>query len=275
LFDYLVSDREMVLIHRNTKTIQDYDDFIEAVFAWLWQVTDHNLQRVRHHLQRETFPRLDQIVRAKIESIEGLPPFSERDELLRLLSLARSDIRTAVDRVETWFTRASDQAFADYQISVAFEAARATVQSYYSDLELSAAFSGGWGTVMAGHTLPYITKMFSLLLENAAKHSGIKTGTLNLESGIDVADNEMVITIKSPLGPSIDVHELDKRIVEINRDYKRDAAVEAVATERGSGFAKIWNLLEHDLRRAHTIEVSRLDNVFSVQILIDLEGVVS
>ena len=272
LFEYVVTDEDVVRLHQRSRSIGDYDEFLNVVFEWLWNKTDKNLGMVRNALANRIEQRLDEAIAKAMGSAEELSNSQGAAELSRLLGLAREDQRISVHRVVDWFTRAKDQAFADYSISVAFEAGIATVQSYYAELEITSDLEGDWTNLLAGWTLPAITKLFSLLVENAAKHSGITAGTLKLHGEIDWDDNKLSFLISNPLGSDMFVSEIEKKAEEINQNYRRDKATDAVALEGGSGFAKVWNLLEHDLSRQHAIQAEVDNHSFQVQIVMNLEG---
>lgn len=274
LFDYSIPDSVIIRLHTVCRSISDYDEFLSTIIDWLWARTEDNLLSVQDALHSRVRTRIEASVNEALRKADQLPNTNARAEFSRHLALSQGEFKLAVDRVVDWFTRAKDQAFADYMLSVAFEAGCAMVEPYYADLKITNVRKGDWAQEMPGWTLPAITKLFSLLVENAAKHAGFQSGMLRLTASVEFEDNQLTIIVSNPLGETVNLEAVSAKAEEITRDYRREKAADAVALEGGSGYAKIWNLLEHDLKIDHVIETRVREGMFEVVLMMGLAGAV-
>lgn len=159
-------------------------------------------------------------------------------------------------------------------MQVSYEAGLATVQTYYSNLEFVSSLSGADRITMVGWTLPSFVRIFSILIENAAVHSGITDGRLLLRADARIDAGLLVIGVRNTLSPNADLDRVKRKVNAINEDFGRERASNFIREEGGSGYPKIWKILAHDLGGDHALGVSVVDeNEFLVEIMLDTKGI--
>lgn len=274
LFDFTVSPTLVRLIRERCSTQEKFEDFIDAILDTLWNLTENSLENVQYYLSHSIKQEFNDALE-KIQSDLNKMPQSEGISSLRVaVTRVRPEINAAVDRVKSWFVRPSDSEFSDFNLSVAFEAGLATVSSYFTNLDMSPNFEERDSIVLAGSTLPTFARIFTILVENAALHSGTSQGKLNLRGRAFVKDNVLSISVINALDSSVDREKVNLALFRINARFNQEGAEGLVANEGDSGFPKIWRLLTHDLRRAHSLDVSMTDDGdFKVDIQIDARGI--
>jgi hypothetical protein len=129
---------------------------------------------------------------------------------------------------------------------------------------------------MTGRTLPFFARLFSILLDNSAFHSGLTSGTLLLQTAARLEEGVLHLSARNNLASTVDVDHARRQVALINADFGRERASKYIREEGGSGYPKIWKILAHDLGGEHALQVSLTDaNEFLVEIMIEAKGIVS
>jgi len=281
LFDFTVTEVSLQRLQEALDGIDAYEAFVDGVIEFLWAMTNNALAEIRRVLLSQTLARFHSSIDVLQEDLREIANecdwSSDESELSGLLSasnFARADIKAAIERVASWFTLSANNEYFDYSLELSYDAGLATVHSYYSHLTISSSYSGP--TIqMAGWTLPSFTRLFSILLDNAAHHSGIHGGTLMITAEAWIEGGLLYFTVRNPLAPTVDLAQLDRRIAVINDGFNREPASEVISQEGGSGFPKLWKILAHDLGGDHAIYVRLVGGVeFMVEIMIDAKRIV-
>jgi len=274
LFDFSINELEIQILQARVDVAESYDEYQQAVFDVLWAKTQIGLNRVKACLQEETLANFNAaFIRLQSQADEVLSD-DDAANVRQAIILAKPEVLAAVERVASWFNLSKAHEYQDYPIQIAFDVGLATVTSYFSSLQIEASLRGGAGLIMAGWTLPSIARLFLLLMENAALHSGIADGKLTLEVTVNATPGLVELTMINALSDGPGRSNLEVVVNRLNQDFGSEAAQDYVGVERGSGYAKLWKILRHDLRRSYDIEVTLTDsNEFRVDIMFNREGV--
>ena len=116
--------------------------------------------------------------------------------------------------------------------------------------------------------LVYFVDIFFILFENAISKSNVAKDELNINLSITECDDNFIITTTNNCFTEESIDYINK-----NLDFYRDAygdeslIKDTIQEEGGTGFFKIWKILEKDLEIRHDIEFN-LDSssLFSVTI---------
>ena len=129
--------------------------------------------------------------------------------------------------------------------------------------------------MMLGWTLPTFARLFSILIENAAFHSGIGKGQLQLPGEAVRENNRLNVKLRNALAADINLEKVEVTAAKINKTFNMEAATAAIGDEGGSGYPKIFKLLTYDLSREHQLNVRVTpEREFEVEMNIDARGVV-
>jgi hypothetical protein len=260
----------MELLQLRCESINEYEQFVDEVISVMWELTHASLDRVRESLLSEIWQQFQVALGELQGELETATRAYALTALLDAINLARPDIRAAVERVASWFVPSINSEFADYPLQLAYDAGLATVQSYYKDLDVVPDFEGGSDTLMLGWTLPTFARLFSILIENAAFHSGISKGELKLPAKVVCKERRLTIRLRNALSINIDHDRLESRVAQINNTFNSEGVTAAIGNEGGSGYPKIFKLLAYDLGQDHTLNVRVTPKLeFEVEINID------
>lgn len=273
VFDYQLTAVQIQLLEKSIGQCDDFDEFLDGIFQFLFTRTERNLEHVRLVLTNRSLATLLQGL-SSLEAAASTFPF-DASALIIALNATRPEIRSAIERVASWFKLSVSRQYQDYSLRIAFEAAVATVASYYSRIKIRHNYSAAGFISMAGWTLPYFTRIFSIIVENAAVHSGIVEGELELICLATVCDKQLSITVTNQMGEAFDLESLRLRIDELNENFGREAASDYVRLEGKSGYPKIWKILKHDLQRDHKLAVRIAPELrYVVEIVMNAEDIV-
>jgi hypothetical protein len=274
LFDFSISEIDLQFLQKRVDDADTYEEYQQTVFDVLWAMTQLGLNRVKACLHEETLANFNNALGTLQAEADKSLKEDDSASLRQAISLVRPEVLAAVERVSSWFNLSKAHEYQDYPIQIAFDVGLATVTSYFSNLEILASLKGGDGLMMAGWTLPSIARLFLLLMENAALHSGIAEGELTIEVAVNATPDLVELTVINALSDGTGGPDLRTVVDRLNLDFGSEAAQDYVGTERGSGYAKLWKILRHDLRRSYDIEVRLTErNEFRVDIMFNREGV--
>lgn len=275
LFWLSFSETHLWLMRDEVISIDNYEEFVELVLSRLWSMTYQCLDAIQTYLRGPVRQELNAALAQLQQTLSKLTPTEAVSALTVATNLVRPDINSAIERVSSWFVPTAESDFADYPLKIAYEAALATVRSYFRDLDMNPNFSDIPGALLAGPTLPTFVRVFSILIENAALHSGISRGQLRLRGETSCDGDQLIIAVVNGLDPDLERLSLIAKLDRVNSGFNREGAEMAIATEGGSGFPKIWRLLTHDLGRKNSLRASLTDtDELEVLITLDARGIV-
>jgi hypothetical protein len=271
LFIYEGVERVIAPIGAAISKAETYDEFVAEVFASLWKVTEKNLSQVRDKLMMVVLPTFgDALGRLEGELREGgfdqLVP-----ALLTAIPLARLDMQVAIERVASWFTLSSNSEYQDFDLEIAYRAALSSVKTYYSNISIHSAYVSHPGPIMLqGWCLPILARLFFLILDNAAFHGASEVMRLRISTSVALGGNDLLsLKISNTLPGGLDLNRLRSTINSINDAYGEEKAKEMVGQEGGSGYPKMWKLLNFDLGSRHSVRAAQEGSEFVVYVDID------
>lgn len=274
LFAFAVDPIAFQIFQSHVDEVETYDEFLRIAFELLWSVTQIGLNKVQTCLRSESQAIFNAALSELSEEADRHLSRENASAIKQAISLARPEVAAAIERVANWFTLSTSREYQDYPLRIAFDVGVATVASYFSEVNFCVDLDGADEIIMAGWTLPWIPRLFMLLIENAGIHSGISEGDLVITGSASLKEGVLEISISNQLAASVDRLELGATVARLNADFGSKTAEDFVQTERGSGYPKLWKILRHDLRRDYAIEVSVTSDGYQVDIMMNKEGIV-
>jgi hypothetical protein len=246
------------------------------VFASFWKVTERNLSQIRDKLMTFVLPTFGDAL-GRLEADLREARFDETlPALLTAIPLARQDMRAAFERVASWFTLSSNSEYQDFDLEIAYRAALSSVKTYYSNISIDSSYvSHQEPIVLQGWCLPILARLFFLILDNAAFHDANEVMNLRISTAVWLDGSGLLsLKISNTLPRGLDLNRLSATIGSINEAYGEEKAREMVGQEGGSGYPKIWKLLNFDLRSHHSVRATQEGSEFVVYVDIDVTGLV-
>jgi hypothetical protein len=274
LFNYDLSEAAMAAVMHKWSLAPTYDEFLDTVFGSFWDATESNLARIRRHLKGPFLKDLNEIVGTFESSVEKSRLDVELPSLKSAIMLVRSEIRSAVERVENWFTLSGNNEYPDFELEIAFKAGIQTVKTYYKNVDIVESYRTSGAIPLRGWCLPMFARLFFLVLDNAAMHGAKNRENLVIEATAELTSDILSLKLRNDLDEKHDRDEMIKIVSGINSEYGKERAMDLLGEEGGSGYPKIWKLLKTDLNRSHDLSVSYDGNHFDVEIVMNTHGIV-
>lgn len=275
LFVYDMTDTDIAIVESRVDKVYSYDDFVDVVISYLWERTQYCLSSIRSTLETSTLSEFIALIDETDLDLREIGVEEHIPAIHTSLSLVKGEMRSAVERVSSWFTLSSSTEYHDYELELAFQAGIRTVKSYYKNVAINETFLKTKPIQMKGWTLPHLARLFFLLFDNAAEHGAAGRDSLRIDVAAESSQNSLYLHLRNDIGSKADLPAVQSKARTINSDYGQTKSIELLGEEGGSGYPKIWKLLRSDLGRTHDLDVSVADGNFNVQILIDSRGVVA
>jgi hypothetical protein len=274
LFDFRFSESIKHALEKACSRCETYEHFMEILSAVLWKATEANLSKIRECLRLEVAPNLSNALTQLQSDLYTSGIGHILPELNSAIASVRPELGHAVSRVSSWFSLSDDTEFPDYNIGTAFEAGLQTVKSYYSHLRVHSTFASADDIQLKGFTLPLLARLFFIILDNAAFHSGENRSDLSLDASIERDGTTVHMRIINDLADDKDLAAARTSVKSVLEKYSKDRATEYIRLEGGSGYPKIWKLLTYDLRCAHDLDLSiSTDSKFVVDLSFDARSI--
>jgi hypothetical protein len=245
LFEYEGVERILAAIGSTPSKSETYEEFITEVFAFLWRVTEANLFQVRGQLGTKVLRTFSDSIGSLEAKLRWAGFAQSVPGLFAAITLGRQDMRTAVERVASWCTLSSNSEYQDCDLEIAYGAALSSVRTYYSNINIESYYaSRPVALVLLGWCLPILARLFFLILDNAAFHGTNESGYLRIATVVELdGDGSLSLKVSNALPAGFDPTQLALKIENLNATYGKEKARDMVGQEGGSGYPKIWKLL--------------------------------
>ncbi|WP_155643685.1 hypothetical protein [Burkholderia cepacia] len=246
LFNYSVTAVEAYYLQSELGAKALYTDFVAAATRWLWERTEGNLGEIRHKIAEEMRSKaislLEELGKQAIHKcgIESLGDFPDA------LARARAGLMQAFDTVQGWFVRARGATIPSFDLGI-------PVQIASMSLDLQVEFKDDSGLCWNGGILNPFVDAFYILFENAVSKSGLHRSDIVVAVEAKITDGKFVISIENNCAALGDVGEANAKLERYRDPANFHAAVDVAQGEGGSGFFKLWRLLDKDVNVRHLV----------------------
>lgn len=275
LFSYELNTYMLPALEAKWSKLGSYDEFIEAVFDSFWHSTERSLSHVRMTLDQDTLSAMNSALDELEIDLHRLGLDTKIPAITSAITMVRPDVRSAVDRVSSWFTLSGNNEYQDFDLEIPYQAGIQTIKTYYSDVTVRGSYKANKEIVLQGWCLPVFARLLFLLLDNAAEHSTGDSHELDVTVTAELDSGVLLLKVENIIHAGVDSMSVEKVIDEINGRYGQEGQNDLFGKERGTGFAKIWKLLNFDLQKDHFLRVYRVNQTFGVEILMSSTGLIA
>jgi tetratricopeptide (TPR) repeat protein len=265
LFNYSVTAIESFYLQQELGPDPSYTDFVAVATKWLWDRTEQNLKGVQNQLSDDmrlkAFNMVDELGRSVIQKcgVQALGDFPDA------LARARNSLVHAFDTVNGWFTRNRGISIGNFELDIAIQ-----IASLAADADVQ--FDDRTTLVWDGSVLNPLVDVFYILFENCISKSGLHKSIVNIRAYAEQKEASLIVTVENMCQPVQDIERSNSALSRYRITAPRyQAAVDAAQLEGGSGFFKIWRLLEKDMNITHVVQLGYVNhNTFRVELEIPL-----
>ena len=264
VFNFSISPFETYYLESKLPISPSYDDLVQVMVEWLWTRTDHNLVAMKEKLTNEAEPYLASCLEGLKQGVLALDLASTlENEVCNTIDRSKTKLTKQLDLVRSWFTR-GDVIDPDelHELSTIVDIAATA-------LSIDVEFFGYSGCKVSGYALSNMVNLFHILFENALSKSNLERE--NVEIHVECtknSDGTLALFIRNRVNKNID--EIRRTIDFYLEVYGDEELIrDSIQKEGGTGFFKIWKILEKDLRIQHNINIKCSDSgIFSVEFTI-------
>lgn len=267
-YDELIDENDITMLYLDkVSKIVDYVEFVEVIFAYLWEKTEILLEGMREILDGVKRGLAGKINDLESDVIEIVGENNRLDGFLEKTDKAREGISLSVEKVKKWFYRGKcdDE---DFQMRDVFDACKESV-SIHRNIAFSPSVSDNSETWIKGEFFRKISDLFLIFFNNILDYQRESNTDVECEVIIREEDNIINIVISNNLLES-DVPQRKKYIEESRLKLGDPEFCQIASKEKGSGHFKAYNIIHSILpgdKDAFVMDVD--DNRFVVNFKID------
>ncbi len=252
LFDYNTSSLDCFYLQEELPISPSYEDFINVTLKWLWDKTEFNLTQVKNKLKGEAQDQAIKLLDClKEDVLRSKVSESTKHELCNSIERAKQGLKVTIESICSWFTHNDiDDEQEEFDIDIA-------VDIVARSLNLNVETENNIKCLFTERNLFHLVDLFHILLENAVSKSNVSRDVLYIQILINKTfDEKIVIEVKNNFNPTSSIEHLNSSL-----DFYRDAygdeelIADIIQQEGGTGFFKIWKILQKDLEINHSFEV--------------------
>ncbi|MDK2763424.1 MAG: hypothetical protein KYX63_05430 [Alteromonas macleodii] len=268
LFRYSPTNEEIITLQSKIDETCSYGEFITIIEGWLWELTENNLQKIRQYITENISPDITNELREKLAneniSIDAMYEFNNA------LNRANRGLVQNVKTVESWFKRNGVIASKPFDLDIAAQIAS---KALLLDVDLD----NKKNTVLKGFTLSSFVDIFYILYENSISKSGLEKTNLEISHSANLDNNVLTIIYENSCLPYESAEIENHKIREFKDSYgNEEIMMQRIHSEGGTGFAKIWKILQKDLSCFHTMNFGFTErNSFEVVLNIKNNGLIN
>ncbi len=251
---------------------ESFEDFVQGIFAVLWQRTDENLEFIREKIQNDILNQFnayfDEFERDIIHQLGE----QNSEPIRKSIKDCSTEIQTVIQKISRWFKRTEIKA-ADFKLSdlINIVAEYAIKSSWQKRLQLTREIN--FDSSIKGEYKTHFADLIRIFLENIIKHSGENAFDLNCKIISQVEqENILKITIQNNI--------TDKNSLDALRSIWKGETpdTDKLINEGKSGYHKAFKILTSDLKCSKNgclkTNISDDEKLFSVLLSIDIKDLI-
>ncbi|MCG3824313.1 hypothetical protein [Photobacterium damselae] len=266
LFSYKPTDMEIATLQVKINISTSYNDFINMIESWLWDITEENLKNIREYINNNVS---DFIIDGLIENISSIEKLDKSwlYEFTNAANRAKTALRQDVNTIISWFKKTQINTTKDFEFDTAVQIAS---QALLLEIPLNIDES----IVIKGDKLSSFVDILYILYENSISKSKLEKDELecfhsvSLDNGyLKIIYNNKCLEYKSAKDKNNEISDY------INTYGDEEIMMQRLHSEGGTGFAKIWKIIDKDLNKDHELKFWFDDSCFfNVNLNIDIKG---
>ncbi len=250
---------------------ETFPDFVEQVFAVLWQKTDENLATIRECILNDILNQFNNYFNELELSLTSQIGQHETQQLIKSIKDCSTEVQTVMQKISRWFKR-SEVKVSDFQLTelVNVISEYTNKSNPYKGLNLTKELL--FDCEIKGEYKTHFADLLRIFLENIIKHSDDSVDDINCK--ISTNNNEekvLQIEIENEITDS-------EKLQLLNDVWQGDRLdTEKLLNEGKSGYHKAYKILTYDLRCSDknclNTCICEENNLFRVTLNVDIEGI--
>lgn len=244
-FDELNPEREITGLYlEKVSQVTDYVEFVEIVFAYLWDNTEVALEAMRDYLERVKVELSGKILILE-NDISGIVGESNRlDGFMELANKARTDMVASIDEVKKWFYRGKCDDD-DFIVQDVIDACMESV-SLHRNVKFEPIINGTSNTLLKGEYFRKLSDLFLIFFNNIIDYDSVDVSDSETQVTLYDDDDIIQLTISNLLADK-DIVKKTKEVETIKKKLKDPDFQKGTKKDKGSGHIKAYNMIHNML----------------------------
>lgn len=259
LFNYYFTDIETYAVDRELSISPTYEEAVKVIVGWLKRRTETNLTKVKTAIRDEVATTVQPMIDELKTNLRGVENSHAIYDLCNAVERARGELDKKIEEIIYWFNFNELESEIECGLKDAISIAK-------NSLGVSATVDfHGLEVLVNSRNIASYVDIFSILFENALSKSGLPKNQISLSVNLCSIDNDMIELTVSNYCSDLVLSDIDVSFYK-EAYGDEDLAREVVQSEGGTGFFKIWKLIEKDLGIRHSFDVGISGKRFFVKI---------
>lgn len=267
-YDYIITENDIALLYLDrVSQIDDYVEFIEVIFSYLWEKTEILLEAVREFLDKVKLSMAGRIITLENDIIGIVGENNRLDGFVEKSKNARDGMMQSVENVKKWFYRGKCDDD-DFQIRDVVDACKESV-SIHRNTTFTPTINDDSDTWIKGEYFRKISDLYLIFFNNILDYQN--EAKIDTDCVVDICedDNLINVTISNCLADS-DVDKRKQYVEDMKLKLGNPKFYRYASKEKGSGHFKAHNMIHSMLpfdKGAFVLDVQ--DDRFIVKFKID------
>ncbi len=249
----------------------NFPDFIQQVFAVLWQKTDQNLESIRGKILNDILNQFNSYFNELELDLSNQIGLNDSHQLIKSIKDCSTEVQTVMQKISRWFKR-SELKVLDFQLTelINIISEYTNKSNPYKNLSLSKELL--FDCKIKGEYKTHFADLLRIFLENIIIHSdeGIDEIPCKISTSF-IEKNSLDIVIEN------EITDLDKLELLKNTWQGNKLDTKKLLSEGKSGYHKAYKILTYDLKNQSIdclqTSICNENNLFKVSIKINLNGI--
>lgn len=253
-------------------TIISFEDVVSVINEFLINKTNLFLDKIRN----EKLPQLQKELIDELTSLSSnIKSHMINMEMYKDIEKNIVDCKTGIQNefssITQWFVLSEYNQWEDFNFNELLELCKQISKGLFSSFSKANIIENSEASkyYFKGKTYRHLLDVILIVFNNAVVHSGYKDNLENLQIQCSIVEDyqHIYISFENNLATSIDMKDVDKKICNINNNYKNKNYLTAnTRQEGGMGLLKIMHIIFSVLKYGNSFYVSRAENMFRVEI---------
>jgi hypothetical protein len=235
-----------------------FDEFVENLFKFFYTVLDLRLEKLRFAVGVTAKARATSLLTQLIADLEAHVTRGDPGGLIRSVKTAQTEMQRVFDRVTEWFRLSSDPTKEPFSIEDAINISRESISTFTRGIDTELVIPPEARIIFMGRFLTSFVDILSIVFENILRHSGLEKRPV-AKIKVDYTDSVIRIIVENEIADMVDTDESKNSIRLIKEAMEDNQYGRSISKEGGTGFHKIWKILNYDFSPKRTIEAPYLD----------------
>lgn len=243
LFDfgyYVSATLKRHLYSGKCQYISDFDDLVNEILDYLWDVTEYNLKLIRRTINIELKSKIMGEIESFEHDVSSIFEGVQCVELYTQITNCKTAIQKDIDTVEIWFNR-SKSFEVDFKIEDVIASSIDTVNNIDPDLNVRLQENIEFDYMIKGMYFIHFDDLLKIFFNNAANYiKTCKGENIPCEINVKEQDDAIIIEVVNGLKKSEDIEAFNRLIHEKFDSIKSSVGLRS---DKDSGLKKAANIL--------------------------------